>query len=133
MASIDMPASTSDAQTSTQTQDDETSLDISLLKEISKKNLIEALNSVSTTLFSVRPLTPLQVNGAKTLVLDPSLAGPLGLITEVALLKVCMVTQTFSGTDFEVIHSTMESTRCSGSNLAPCPQQRLISFICVGH
>ena len=56
MASIDMPASTSDAQTSTQTQDDETSLDISLLKEISKKNLIEALNSVSATLFSVRPL-----------------------------------------------------------------------------
>lgn len=59
MASIDMPASTSDAQTSTQTQDDETSLDISLLKEISKKNLIEALNSVSATLFYVRPLTPL--------------------------------------------------------------------------
>jgi hypothetical protein len=31
---------------------------------------------------------PPQVNGAKTLVLDPSLAGPLGLVTEVALLKV---------------------------------------------
>lgn len=30
----------------------------------------------------------LQVNGAKTLVLDPTLAGPLGLVTEVALLKV---------------------------------------------
>lgn len=29
-----------------------------------------------------------QVNGAKTLVLDSSLAGPLGLVTEVALLKV---------------------------------------------
>jgi hypothetical protein len=29
-----------------------------------------------------------QVNGSKTLVLDPSLAGPLGLVTEVALLKV---------------------------------------------
>lgn len=28
------------------------------------------------------------MNGAKTLVLDPSLAGPLGLVTEVALLKV---------------------------------------------
>ncbi|KAG8965490.1 hypothetical protein FRC00_001654, partial [Tulasnella sp. 408] len=27
------------------------------------------------------------INGAKTLVLDPSLAGPLGLVTEVALLK----------------------------------------------
>ena len=30
-----------------------------------------------------------QVNGAKTLVLDSTLAGPLGLVTEVALLKVC--------------------------------------------
>lgn len=29
-----------------------------------------------------------QVNGAKTLVLDASLAGPLGLVTEVSLLKV---------------------------------------------
>lgn len=29
-----------------------------------------------------------QVNGAKTLVLDPSIAGPLGLLTEVSLLKV---------------------------------------------
>lgn len=28
------------------------------------------------------------MNGAKTLVLDPALAGPLGLVTEVALLKV---------------------------------------------
>ena len=28
------------------------------------------------------------MNGAKTLVLDPTLAGPLGLITEVSLLKV---------------------------------------------
>jgi hypothetical protein len=31
------------------------------------------------------------VNGAKTLVLDPSLAGPLGLVTEVSLLKVRIV------------------------------------------
>jgi hypothetical protein len=29
-----------------------------------------------------------QVNGAKTLVLDPSIAGPLGLVTDVSLLKV---------------------------------------------
>ncbi|KIJ22178.1 hypothetical protein PAXINDRAFT_95594 [Paxillus involutus ATCC 200175] len=29
----------------------------------------------------------IEVNGAKTLVLDPTLAGPLGLVTEVALLK----------------------------------------------
>ncbi|KAJ4002193.1 Sec1-like protein [Lentinula boryana] len=50
----------------------ESTLDTSLLKEISKKTLVDALNSV---------------NGSKTLVLDPSLAGPLGLVTEVALLK----------------------------------------------
>lgn len=34
------------------------------------------------------------MNGAKTLVLDPSLAGPLSLVTEVALLKV-RVPQTY--------------------------------------
>jgi hypothetical protein len=37
----------------------------------------------------VRPLTVYKVNGAKTLVLDPSLAGPLSLVTEVSLLQVC--------------------------------------------
>ncbi|KAK0208669.1 Sec1-like protein [Desarmillaria ectypa] len=47
-------------------------LDTNLLKEIARKALVDSLNSV---------------NGAKTLVLDPSLAGPLGLVTEVALLK----------------------------------------------
>ncbi|KJA28481.1 hypothetical protein HYPSUDRAFT_62119 [Hypholoma sublateritium FD-334 SS-4] len=47
-------------------------LDVNILKEIAKKDLIDALNSV---------------NGAKTLVLDASLAGPLGLVTEVSLLK----------------------------------------------
>ena len=30
----------------------------------------------------------LKVNGAKTLVLDNSIAGPLGLVTDVSLLKV---------------------------------------------
>jgi len=48
------------------------SLDVSLLKEIAKKELVNALNAV---------------NGAKTLALDTTLAGPLGLVTEVALLK----------------------------------------------
>ncbi|KAH7915699.1 Sec1-like protein [Hygrophoropsis aurantiaca] len=48
------------------------SLNLDSLKEIGKKALIDALNSV---------------NGAKTLVLDPTLAGPLGLVTEVSLLK----------------------------------------------
>lgn len=28
------------------------------------------------------------MNGSKTLVLDPTIAGPLGLLTEVSLLKV---------------------------------------------
>ncbi|GLB35714.1 putative STXBP unc-18 SEC1 family protein [Lyophyllum shimeji] len=47
-------------------------VDVGLLKEIARKALVDALNSV---------------NGAKTLVLDASLAGPLGLVTEVSLLK----------------------------------------------
>ncbi|TEB38635.1 ATP binding protein [Coprinellus micaceus] len=47
-------------------------LDTNILKEIAKKDLVNALNAV---------------NGAKTLVLDSTLAGPLGLVTEVALLK----------------------------------------------
>ncbi|KAK0246165.1 Sec1-like protein [Armillaria nabsnona] len=53
-------------------EDTDTPLDTNLLKEIARKALVDSLNSV---------------NGAKTLVLDPSLAGPLGLVTEVALLK----------------------------------------------
>ncbi|KAF8079084.1 Sec1-like protein [Lyophyllum atratum] len=53
-------------------QSSEAVVDVNLLKEIGRKALIDALNSV---------------NGAKTLVLDASLAGPLGLITEVSLLK----------------------------------------------
>ncbi|KZV82588.1 Sec1-like protein [Exidia glandulosa HHB12029] len=47
-------------------------VDVGVLKELAKRYLVDALNSV---------------NGPKTLVLDPSLAGPLGLVTEVALLK----------------------------------------------
>jgi len=84
-------ASTSDAQASGQTHNDEAILDVNLLKELGKKALIDALNSVRKyhqPILSV--LIALQVNGAKTLVLDSSLAGPLGLITEVALLKVCL-------------------------------------------
>ncbi|KAJ7623648.1 Sec1-like protein [Roridomyces roridus] len=53
-------------------QTEEPLLDVTLLKEIARKSLVDALNSV---------------NGAKTLVLDPTLAGPLGLVTEVSLLK----------------------------------------------
>ncbi|KAG5652575.1 hypothetical protein H0H81_004535 [Sphagnurus paluster] len=50
----------------------ESIVDVNLLKEIAKKALVDALNSV---------------NGAKTLVLDPTLAGPLGLVIDVSLLK----------------------------------------------
>ncbi|KAF9486502.1 Sec1-like protein [Pholiota conissans] len=50
----------------------DSALDVNILREIAKKDLVDALNSV---------------NGAKTLVLDASLAGPLGLVTEVSLLK----------------------------------------------
>ncbi|THH33141.1 hypothetical protein EUX98_g1037 [Antrodiella citrinella] len=65
-------SSTADDQTSRPSHDTDTPLDISVLKEIARKGLVDALNAV---------------NGAKTLVLDPSLAGPLGLVTEVSLLK----------------------------------------------
>ncbi|KAH7108434.1 ATP binding protein [Auriculariales sp. MPI-PUGE-AT-0066] len=47
-------------------------VDVSLLTEVARRNLIDALNAV---------------NGAKTLVLDTALAGPLGLVAEVPLLK----------------------------------------------
>ncbi|KAF8273032.1 Sec1-like protein [Lactarius quietus] len=46
--------------------------DVSILREVARNSLVHALNSV---------------NGAKTLVLDPSLAGPLSLVTEVSLLQ----------------------------------------------
>ncbi|KAF9263535.1 Sec1-like protein [Marasmius fiardii PR-910] len=54
------------------TPDNDQALDTNILREINKKALVDALNAV---------------NGAKTLVLDPNLAGPLSLVTEVALLK----------------------------------------------
>ncbi|KAG6854160.1 hypothetical protein C0991_010071 [Blastosporella zonata] len=60
---------TSDNATS---QPAEALIDVTLLKEIARKALVDSLNSI---------------NGAKTLVLDASLAGPLGLVTEVSLLK----------------------------------------------
>ncbi|KAH8817722.1 ATP binding protein [Flagelloscypha sp. PMI_526] len=47
-------------------------LDLTLLKDLATKNLIDALDSV---------------NGPITLVLDHSLAGPLGLVTDVSVLK----------------------------------------------
>ena len=65
-----MPASSADENSKLDTGN---AVDTSLLKELAKRSLVDALNSV---------------NGAKTLVLDPSIAGPLGLVTEVSLLKV---------------------------------------------
>ncbi|KAF5352701.1 hypothetical protein D9756_005855 [Leucocoprinus leucothites] len=59
-------------------------LDVNVLNEIAKKSLVDTLNAVRTPLSS---FPKYNVNGAKTLVLDSSIAGPLGLITEVSLLK----------------------------------------------
>ncbi|EIM83622.1 Sec1-like protein [Stereum hirsutum FP-91666 SS1] len=69
-----MAASTivSEEQASRLDSDSAELLDINPLKELARTSLIHALNSV---------------NGAKTLVLDPSLAGPLSLVTEVSLLQ----------------------------------------------
>lgn len=71
--------------------DEDTPVDLNLLRELGKSSLVNVLNSVCTS----RVLYPrsfvtheVQVNGVKTLVLDPSIAGPLGLLTEVSLLKV---------------------------------------------
>ncbi|CAD6566491.1 MAG: hypothetical protein TREMPRED_002655 [Tremellales sp. Tagirdzhanova-0007] len=64
--------STSGDSESTVPQPVEKGLEVGLLKELARSSLIESLNDIQ---------------GAKTLILDPTLAGPLGLITEVALLK----------------------------------------------
>ncbi|CAE6462867.1 unnamed protein product [Rhizoctonia solani] len=61
-----------DARTYKHELDDTPAVDVGVLKELARKGLIDALNSVS---------------GAKTLVLDPTLAGPLGLVAEVSIMK----------------------------------------------
>ncbi|QRV94848.1 vacuolar protein sorting-associated protein 33A [Ceratobasidium sp. AG-Ba] len=61
-----------DARTYKLDIDESPPVDVGVLKELAKKGLVDALNSVS---------------GAKTLVLDPTLAGPLGLVAEVSLMK----------------------------------------------
>lgn len=81
----------------TTVQANESAIDVNLLKEIAKKALVDALNAVCllpACLQNVRNLST-QVNGAKTLVLDAALAGPLGLVTEVSLLKVSSVFRGF--------------------------------------
>ncbi|KAI0073963.1 Sec1-like protein [Panus rudis PR-1116 ss-1] len=72
MAAASSSTAPADDTSSRPSQDVESPLDISVLREIARNDLVDALNSV---------------NGAKTLVLDPTLAGPLSLITEVTLLK----------------------------------------------
>ncbi|KAG8691360.1 hypothetical protein FRC11_004686 [Ceratobasidium sp. 423] len=61
-----------DARTYKQELDDAPVVDVGVLKELARKGLVDALNSVP---------------GAKTLVLDPTLAGPLGLVAEVSIMK----------------------------------------------
>lgn len=61
-----------DARTFRLELDEAPTVDVGVLKELAKKGLVDALNSVS---------------GAKTLVLDPTLAGPLGLVAEVSIMK----------------------------------------------
>lgn len=71
--------------------EEDAAIDLSLLRELGKNTLINALNSVSGfDNFNLEFFTNYrtQVNGSKTLVLDPTIAGPLGLLTEVSLLKV---------------------------------------------
>ncbi|EJF67229.1 Sec1-like protein [Dichomitus squalens LYAD-421 SS1] len=70
MASSSVPSS--EVAASKTDSGSEGQLDVSVLRELARKALVDSLNSV---------------NGAKTLVLDPTLAGPLGLVTEVAVLK----------------------------------------------
>ncbi|WWC92946.1 uncharacterized protein L201_007909 [Kwoniella dendrophila CBS 6074] len=64
--------STSGDSESTVPPPTEKGLEITVLKELAKTALVESLNDIQ---------------GAKTLILEPALAGPLGLVTEVALLK----------------------------------------------
>ncbi|KAH9178834.1 Sec1-like protein [Lactarius sanguifluus] len=64
--------SSSSNSNSDQLRSSKETADVSILREVARNSLVHALNSV---------------NGAKTLVLDPSLAGPLSLVTEVSLLQ----------------------------------------------
>ncbi len=89
MAATSAPPS--EAAASKSDMGSEASLDVSVLRELARKGLIDALNSVrlcEPCRCRLGNDVSIQVNGAKTLVLDPTLAGPLGLVTEVALLKV---------------------------------------------
>ncbi|WVR08192.1 hypothetical protein IAU60_005238 [Kwoniella sp. DSM 27419] len=66
------PSTSGDSESTVPQPTAERGLDVSVLRELAKSALIESLN---------------EIQGAKTLILEPALAGPLGLVTEVALLK----------------------------------------------
>lgn len=72
-------------------------LDTSLLTEEAKRGLVDALYSVRAPLgclpfneerLTLPTLLPLQIQGAKTLILERDLASPVGLTTEISTLKV---------------------------------------------
>ena len=81
--------STSGDSESTGPKPVERGLDVGILAELAKSALIESLSAV-------RFIPPehcfvgssYQIQGAKTLVLDKSLSGPLGSVTEISLFKV---------------------------------------------
>lgn len=92
------PSTSGDSESTQQQQpQQEKGLDVGVLRELTRTALVEKLNEVGTAPQSCergrravlgRRADLTQIQGAKTLVLDSVLAGPLGLITEVALLKV---------------------------------------------
>lgn len=132
---LEMTTSASTLPSSDQRRPAKETVDVSILREIARNSLVHALNSVSPFPFPfcvVLSFTISKVNGAKTLVLDPSLAGPLSLVTEVSLLQVISAALTSFDGAYNG-HSNMASIRCSGSNPVPSPQSRRISCISVAH
>jgi vacuolar protein sorting-associated protein 33A len=98
------------------------SVDVSILREVARTSLVHALNSVRSfqnATFRAWLLIVCKVNGAKTLVLDPSLAGPLSLVTEVSLLQVHISYSHFFLMELMVGDSNMGSIRCFGWNQGP--------------
>jgi len=91
-AKLNVPAPSTSGDSEVTAAPVDKGLDTGLLKELSRQALIEILNDVCfiKSTATVTTVLKIQIQGAKTLILDPALAGPLGLITEVALLKVCI-------------------------------------------
>jgi vacuolar protein sorting-associated protein 33A len=104
------------------------SVDVSILREVARSSLVHALNSVSLLLQTATSamwpltLTVYEVNGAKTLVLDPSLAGPLSLVTEVSLLQVHVGYSSLFSRVLMAGDSNTGSIRCSGWNQGLSPR-----------